>query len=151
MHLKLTITFAAIVAIVLATGCGSTKQKKSTLPAISADNTPFIRITDRAYIDLFVAAVKGKTTPTREVVESEIKRQRVFGTESLDKGDLYIPGLVNNTDPQSIVTVDSGVDDWVLIRTAVWVESRKDAVMVAGFIPFNEYKRGTLRKAVHSK
>lgn len=139
MHLKRTITFATITAILLDVGCGSTKR--STLPSISADNTPFIRITDIASRDLVFAAVEGLATPTKETVVNEVKRQRVVGTITLEKGDLYIPQLVDHKDPKSILTIDSGAETWALIEAAVWDDVRHNAVVTAGFIPLNEYER----------
>jgi hypothetical protein len=152
MQLKNAIRLAAITSIVFAAGCGTTKEaKKSTLPSITTDNVPFIRITSFACMDLLSSAKRGKVTPTREVVESEIKRQRVFGTEALQKGDLYIPGLRDDNEPKSIVTVDSGVEEWALIETALWDEKRNDAVVTYGFIPAYEYKHYLARKAAQSK
>lgn len=141
------VALVTVAAIVLSAGCGSTKAKKSDLPAISADNTPFIRITEVARKDLELAAIERRPTPTREVIESVIKRQRVVGTETLAKGNLYIPDLIDGNDPASIVTVSSGVEDWALIRTSLWDEVRNKPFITQGFIPLYEYKRH-LQKAV---
>lgn len=138
MHLKHTIIFATIAAIVLAVGCGSTK--KSTLPSLRGEKTPFIRITEAARWDLLFAAIQREPTPTNEIVASEIKRQRVFGTLTLDKGDLYIPQLADHKDLKSIITIDSGVDEWALVEAAVWDEVRHTVIVCAGFIPLSEYQ-----------
>ena len=139
--MKHVIASAMLAVVLLATGCGSSKEeKKSNLPSIAFDDTPFIRITELARIDLLGAAIDKKPTPTKEVVEHEIKRQRVFAAETLHKDALYIPCLVNVKDPKSILTIDSGIEEWALIETAIWDEQRKKAVVTAGFIPAYEYR-----------
>jgi hypothetical protein len=141
MKLQHAIALATLAAILLATGCRSPREEKqSDLPSIAFDDTPFIRITELAYMDLLRAAIDKKTTPTQLVIESEIKRQRVFTTETLHKDAEYIPGLIDHKDRKSILTIDSGVEEWALVETAIWDEQKKKAVVTAGFIPAYEYK-----------
>jgi len=136
-------TLATVTVAVLLAGCGSSdgNRTKTKFPAITADGTPFIRITEIAYWDLRRVAIRKEPTPITAVVESIIQRQRVVGTTTLDEGDLYIPALTDWKEPKSILTVNSGVEEWALVRTAVWDESRKKFVVVPGFIPFFEYQR----------
>jgi len=139
MKWKQAIAFATLTAVLLASGCR--EETKSPFPAITRDNTPFVRITEFAYFDLLIAHNHNRPTSTSEAVVNEIKRQRIFGTGKLDKGDLLIPSLTDRSDSQSIVTIDSGVEEWALIHTAIWDEERQKSLVTAGLIPLDEYKR----------